>query len=140
MFPALSVSTKPVGAGQWLAWTPSLSLTNSESLDIDQFGNFAYRYSVGPLGTVDSTAVTRNQRQTTGSFDTPIKIFGFTWRNSFSYSDQTNTFPEQDLIYTPVTVNGHDTAYASTRVFAQTFNTSSTGTPASTCRVCRRAR
>ncbi len=124
IFPALSVSTKPVGAGNWLTWTPSFSLTNSESLDIDQFGNFAYRYSVGPLGTVDSTQVTRNQRATTGSFDTPIKIFGFTWRNSFAYSDQTNTFPEQDLIYTPVTVNGHDTAFASTRVFAQTFNTS----------------
>ena len=124
IFPLLSVSTKPIGAGEWFTWTPSLSLSNSESLDIDQFGNFAYRYSVGPLGAVDSSQVTRNQRQTTGSFDTPIKIFGFTWRNSFRYSDQTNTFPEQDLIYTPVTINGRDTAIASTRVFAQTFNTS----------------
>lgn len=123
VFPVLSISTKPVAAGNWLTWTPSLSASNSQSLNVDQFGNFAYQYR-NTAGVIDSTLVKRNQRATTGSFDTPIKIFGFTWRNSLRLSDQENNFPEQDLIYVPQVVNGRDTALPTYRIFSRTFNTS----------------
>ena len=120
VFPTLSLSTKPISPGRWLTWTPSLSLSNTESLNVDEFGNFAFRYA-DSLGLLDSTQVHRTQRATTGSFDTPVKIFGFTWRNSVRASDQENDFPEQDLVYTRVTA---DSAVPSQRIFARTYKTS----------------
>ncbi len=119
-FPSLSVSTKPVSAGDWLTWTPSLSVSNAENLNVDAFGNFAYRYFVSPTGGLDSTLLHRDQRNTSASFDTPITIFGFNLRNSIQYQDQYNNFPEQDLVYVKV----GDTAVAVTRTFASTFRTS----------------
>jgi hypothetical protein len=124
VFPTVSLSSRPVTIGNWFSWTPSLSATNTESLKIDEFGNFSELYAPGPLNTVDSTPVTRDQRATTGTFDTPLKIFGFTWRNSFRLSDQQNNFPEQDIVYVPTVINGRDTAIATERTFSQTFNTS----------------
>ncbi len=120
VFPTLSLSSKPVSIGKWFTWTPSFTGSNSETLNVDEFGNFGYRYA-DSLGTIDSSQVRRNQRATTASFDTPIKIFGFNWRNSFLISDQQNNFPEQDLVYTRVSA---DSAVPSERVFSQTYNTS----------------
>jgi len=118
VFPTISLSSRPVTAGSVFSWTPSFSATNTESLNIDEFGNFAYRYQPGPLGALDSTAVKRDQRSTSATFDTPIKLFNFTWRNSFHLSDQQNNFPEQDLVYAP------NTTLPTERVFSQTYNTS----------------
>jgi hypothetical protein len=123
-FPTISLSSRGVTAGHWLTWTPSFSATNTQSLNIDQFGSFAYRYQPTLTGGIDSTAVKRDQRATTASFDTPFRIFGFTWRNAFRLSDQQNNFPEQDLIYIPAVVAGRDTALPTYRVFSQTYNTS----------------
>jgi hypothetical protein len=124
VFPTLSISSKPVTAGNVFSWTPSFSATNTESLNIDEFGNFAYKYSPGSLGLIDSTAVKRDQRATSANFDTPIKLFNFTWRNSFRLSDQQNNFPEQDIVYVPAVVAGRDTALPTERIFSQTYNTS----------------
>lgn len=123
-FPTFALSSKPMSVGHWLTWTPAFSVTNTQSLNVDEFGNFAYRYAPGAFGTIDSTQVKRNQRATSGTFDTPLKIFGFTWRNSFRYSDQQNNFPEQDLVYTPAVIGGRDTAVATQRIFSETYNTS----------------
>jgi hypothetical protein len=122
-FPTLSISTKPVSAGSWLVWTPTLSVDNSENLKVDQFGNFAERYVPNDTGGIDSTRLQRNQRNTTASFSTPITIFGFNWQNSITYSDQFNNFPEQDIVYLPARVNGRDTALATTRIFSETYRT-----------------
>ncbi len=123
-FPTISLSSKPVTIGQAFTWSPSFSATNTQSLNIDQFGNFAYLYTLSPADSVDSTARSRSERATAANFDTPIKIFNFTWRNSFRLSDQYNNFPEQDIVYNPAVIDGRDTAIASTRLFAQTYNTS----------------
>jgi hypothetical protein len=123
-FPTLSVSTKPVSIGSWFVWTPTLSVDNSENLKVDEFGNFAERYVPNDTGAIDSTQLVRNQRNTTASFSTPITIFGFNWQNSFTYSDQFNNFPEQDIVYLPAKVDGRDTAIATTRTFSETYRTS----------------
>lgn len=118
-FPDLSVSTKPISAGTWLTWSPSLSVSNTQNLNVDAFGNFSQLYSIAPDGTIDSVGLHRNQRNTAASFETPITILGFSIRNSFQYSDQFNNYPEQDLVY----VKTGDTAVAVTRTFANTFRT-----------------
>jgi len=123
-FPTVSLTSKPVTAGNWLTWTPSVSATNVESLNIDQAGQFAYLYSVNLLGVVDSSAIKRDTRNTTLQFQTPIKLFGFTWHNAVSIQDQENDFPGQDIIYLPgKTSAGVDTSYAITKTFEKTYAT-----------------
>lgn len=122
-FPTVSVSTKPVSIGQWFVWTPTISIDNSENLKVDEFGDFAERYFQNDTGALDSTNVLRNERNTTASFATPFTILGFNWQNSVTYTDQFNNFPEQDIVYEPVRVDGRDTAVAVTRTFAETYRT-----------------
>ena len=76
-FPSLSITSKPITAGEWLTWTPSFTLTNTENLHIDRVGDFAFRYIPGPGGTIDSLPLDRNSRSTSMRFDTPVQIFGF---------------------------------------------------------------
>ena len=68
----------------------------------------------------------------------PIKIFSFTWRNSFQLSDQHNNFPEQDIVYNPAVVDGRDTPSRARSSHRRTTR-ASTGTRGSICRACSRA-
>ena len=122
--PNLSVSTQPINAGQWLTWTPTFSLNNAESRDIDQLGASAFRYVPRTDGGIDSVRLKRGQRNTSARFDTPIKIFGFNWRNSFSYQDAENDFPETRVVESVVSLPGGGTdTLRSQRVFARTYQT-----------------
>jgi hypothetical protein len=124
-FPTVSLTSKPVTIGKWLTWTPSLSGTNVQSLNIDQVGAQGFFYTVDLLGNVDSTTLNRSTRNTTLSFDTPIKIFNFNWRNSFQLNDKLNGFPVLDNIYVAgKTASGQDTAYAVQRTYEKAYSTS----------------
>jgi len=91
-FPNLSVSSKPVSIGQWFLWSPQLSLNNTENLNMDAA---PFIFTPGTNGApFDSAQVKASQRNTTASFQTPVRIFGFTWQNSFSLSDKQNNFPQ----------------------------------------------
>ncbi len=122
-FPTISLTSKPVAAGTWLTWSPSFSATNTQSYGLDQPGDFAYIYGVTQEGQLDSTLRNRDTRNTTASFDTPLKIFGFNWRNSFRVRDQFNNYPQTDIIYVPTTINGRDTTVQTTRVYRTTYAT-----------------
>ena len=118
-FPSLRVSSKPIELGQWMSWTPSLSITNSQSLNIDQVGDFAFRYKQTPAGIDSSERLKRNTRNSSISFDTPVEIFGFSWRNAIRITDVANDFPERRVIYP----NPRDTSVREDRVFARTYRT-----------------
>jgi hypothetical protein len=118
-FPSLNLSSQPIRVGEWLTWTPTLRLSNSERLHVDQVAEFSYRYIQRPGGGLDSVAIDRNTRNSTIGFDTPLEIFGFNWRNSFNVTDVLNDFPERRLI-----VDVNDTSITATRVFRRTFKTS----------------
>ncbi|MGH7718215.1 MAG: putative LPS assembly protein LptD, partial [Gemmatimonadaceae bacterium] len=99
-FPNFSITTKPISPAPWFVWTPQLSVSNSQGFNLDQGGGFlAFRYFLTPQGALDSTRVKRDTRNSRADFQTPIRIFGFTWRNSFSVSDVEHDFPEQRTIY-----------------------------------------
>jgi hypothetical protein len=117
-FPSLSITSKPITAGEWLTWTPSLSVTSTQNLHIDRVGDFAYRYITGSGGALDSVPLDKNARNTQIRFDTPVQLFGFDWRNSFSVSDRLNDFPEKRVV---VAVN--DTSQRETRVYKRTYLT-----------------
>ncbi len=117
-FPTLNISSKPIEVGDWLTWTPTLTMNNSESFDIDQTGEFAFRFFQGPNG-LDSTRVKRDTRNSSIQFSTPLEIFGFNWTNTFNVTDVANNFPERRLIYP----NPRDTTVKQERIFARTFQT-----------------
>jgi len=123
-FPTLSITSKPVSVGEWLTWSPSFSATNSQSYGLDQPGDFAYIYGVNQQGQLDSTLRNRDTRNSSASFDTPLKIFGFNWRNSFRVRDQFNNYPVNDLIYVPAKTHaGKDTTVGRTRTYSTSYAT-----------------
>lgn len=117
-FPSLNVTSKPITAGEWLTWTPTLAISNSQSFDIDARGDFAFRYVPRPGGGVDSVAFERNTRNSSIRFDTPVEVFGFNWRNSFNVTDRLDDFPQFRTI-----VDVNDTSVKALRVYKRTFVT-----------------
>jgi hypothetical protein len=93
-------------------------MTNTENLHIDNVGDFAFRYIPGPGGTLDSIPIDRNSRSTQMRFDTPLQIFGFSWRNSFSLTDKFNDFPSKRTV-----VDVNDTTIKDVRVYRRTYMT-----------------
>jgi hypothetical protein len=80
-FPVFSISSPTIGVTKWLDWTPTFSYQTTQQLNIDQAGEFTYRFFTNPNGLPDSTRLRRNTRQTSSGFGTPLKIAGFSWAN-----------------------------------------------------------
>jgi len=68
--------------------------------------------------------VKRSSYQSNLGFDTPIQIFGFNLRNSFTINDQQNLFPAQYTLYSPTDSSVHES-----RTFASTYHTYVDWTP-----------
>jgi len=117
-FPSISIPTVTFAPVSWLSWSPSLNVTNVENLNIDQAGEFAFRFLDRGNGVVDSVRLKRNVRNTAWSIGSPIKIAGFEWNNSFRITDQDFRAPTSIIIY-----DQDDTTKRTTRVFDRTFST-----------------
>ena len=117
-FPNFQIQVPTLQVTPWLDWTPGFNFQTDQRLNIDQVGEFTYRYIVGPDGTRDSVRLKRNTRNTTSGFSTPLKIGGFSWSNSFSLSDQ-----EIDAPATIIVIDPNDSSIRNPRVFAKTFST-----------------
>ena len=117
-FPNLSISTPTLSLRPWLEWTPTLSFNNDQRFNIDQAGEFAFRFLDRGNGVVDSVRLKRDIRNTDARFSTPVKIRGISWENSFTYRDQEFNAPASIVI-----LDQNDTSRRSTRVFARTFST-----------------
>ncbi len=86
-FPALTVSPKPLDLGSDITWSPGLSFTN----------DLASRTPLPSLllaradGGVDTLAQTGDSRTTAFTFNTPIRIGSFNWRNAIRVTDREAT-------------------------------------------------
>ena len=119
-FPSIGITSKPIKVGENFTWSPGMTISNTQSFDIDQVGDFGFRYIRDPLtNKLDSVQVRRNTRRSSISIETPVQIFGFNWRNSIRVSDVLNDFPQRRTIYTDV----NDTTSKVERVFARDFVT-----------------
>jgi hypothetical protein len=92
--PTVSINTGTLNVASWLQWTPNFSYTASQSLHIDQTGQFQYQYKTGPNGIVDSSLTKRDQYTAATSFDTPIRIFGYDLGNSFRVNERVLDYPQ----------------------------------------------
>lgn len=84
-FPSLTVSPKPFDLGRDVTWSPGLTINNETQ--------FSQPQPVLPVvvpggGGLDSLASTGRIRNSTLSFDTPLRIGGFNWRNRIAVTDR----------------------------------------------------
>jgi hypothetical protein len=116
-FPNLNLTTRTINFGENVSWTPTLSLTNSQSVRIDQGLQFGYTYGRDENGALDSTAVNASRRNTALRLETPLKIFDFNWTNSFTFEERVNDVPETRPFYRDI----RDTTTREFRVYNQTY-------------------
>jgi hypothetical protein len=117
--PNITVSTTPMGLGDWLVWTPSLSFNESATLNIDQPGLFGTRFltdTSGQLIGVDS--LKRNRYGRTMTVGSPLRLFGFDLGQNIRITDELHDYPEEDLV-----VPNADSSLQEYRVFRQTYRT-----------------
>ncbi|MDQ6872611.1 MAG: twin-arginine translocase subunit TatC [Gemmatimonadota bacterium] len=117
-FPTFSISSPTIQVTRWLDWTPTFNYQTHQDLNIDETGEFAYRFFTNATGAPDSLLRKRNARNSTSAFGTPLKIGGFSWNNSFALNST-----EVDLPLTIVVVNPEDSSKKASRVFGKSFAT-----------------
>ncbi len=117
-FPNFGIQVPTLSPTSWLDWSPGFTFNTNQRFNIDQVGEFTYRFFTNANGVADSVRLKRNTRDTQSSFQTPIRIAGFSWSNSFTMNDQ-----EIDAPATIVVIDPNDSSNKSSRVFAKTFST-----------------
>jgi hypothetical protein len=118
-FPNLSLSMPTVSPVSWFEWSsPSLTFNTDQIINSDAGSEFPFRYITGANGLRDSVRRVNNSRTTSSTFNTPIRIAGFSWSNSFTLSDKDN-----DALQTVVVHDVNDSSNNTTRVFARRFST-----------------
>ena len=120
-FPNFNLSSSPLSAGDWLVWTPRISLTNSLTLDERLSGSSGLQLVPGPGGTVDTTFVQANRRDTRVTIGTPLRILGWDWQNSFSLVDAEDDFPQLVQVVDTLSPTGF-TQRMYERTFLTTFD------------------
>ena len=118
--PTLSLTPRgAISIASWLEWNPQLSLTNSQILDMTVSDpRVGFRFTPRPGGGLDSAQIIGDQRTTTVSFQTPIRIFSFNWTNSVQINDREQNHPIAWDIVDPDHPNVRHT-----RVYARGFST-----------------
>jgi hypothetical protein len=122
--PSVSLTTSPIAIGDKFSWTPSFSFSRNDVLHMDQPGLGAYTYFTrettingSPTPKIDSTQSNRrNSSNASISFDTPVQIFGWDFRQSFRMTQQRNNFPQAFTLY-----DVNTGAVTDQRVYAATY-------------------
>jgi hypothetical protein len=117
-FPKLNITSPVIALASWLDWTPTFSFVTSQQLNMDQGSEFPYRFFTNSQGLTDSVANKHNERHTSSTFGTPVRIGGFNWTNSFSMTDNEVDAPQTWVIRDPA-----DSSVRTSRVFAKSFDT-----------------
>lgn len=116
-FPTLSLTSRPITLVDSVTWTPSVNMTTT-TVQQAPATEFTWAYAARSDGRVDSTARFQSTRNTTGSFNTPVKIHNFVWSNAFRFGDQLRDFP-QTLQYRGL----RDTSVNFSRTIARYYET-----------------
>ena len=115
-FPNLNVSSRSVAITPWLDWTPSASVSNTQSFRIDQGLQFDTVYTTD-AGVLSSHRIRAARRNTSATFETPFKIFNYQLQNSFRFTDDVQDYPQTRDVYRDV----RDSTTKETRVYNQGY-------------------
>ena len=126
-FPTLSISTSPLSLGSWLTWTPNLTYSSTQALNIDQPTNLGLLVSrvtnAAGVDTIRGDTLRRNSFNSNLAFDTPLTIFGYNIGNRVAITSMRNDFPEQQI------VTDVETGVQEQRIYAATYKTEVDWTP-----------
>lgn len=117
-FPSVSVTVPTLSPTSWFDWSPGFSFNSDQVLHNDGGAEFPFRYFTNSLGQKDSVRRDLNSRTTSSNFSTPIRIFGFTWTNTFTLNDQENDAPASVKV-----IDVNDSSHIVPTVFAKTYLT-----------------
>ncbi len=117
-FPNFSMTVPTLSPVSWFDWSPGFSVSTDQTLNSDAGAEFPYRYFTNLTGLPDSVRRVLNSRNTSSSFNTPIRIGGFTWTNSFSLTDQEIDAPALVKVR-----DVNDSSKVTPTIFAKTFST-----------------
>jgi hypothetical protein len=87
MLPSLTLSPKPLDLGRNVTWSPGLSVQNQLEGNTPQPSLLVAQ----PNGTIDTIPQVASTRTTSATLQTPLRIGGFNWNNSFALTDRTAT-------------------------------------------------
>lgn len=116
-FPNFSISTPTLSLGDRFDWTPSLNVTNQQQFKVDRNGEFAWRYR-NVAGVLDSSRLQYDARVSSLSFNTPVKVFGFSLAAGLRVADQENNNPVRIQV-----IDQNNPDVKAERMFARTFST-----------------
>jgi hypothetical protein len=128
-FPTFSMTTAPLSLGDWLVWTPNVSYSSTQRLNIDQPSPLSLLNRLGTtaagVDTIFTDTLKRNAYDSNLRFDTPLQIFGYNLGNSFSITSFRYDFPER-------TIETDSLGNVTDRIYASTYGTSVDWTPSFT--------
>ncbi|MDB4882404.1 MAG: hypothetical protein JWL95_1170 [Gemmatimonadetes bacterium] len=129
-FPTVSFSTSPLSLGSWLTWTPNISYSSTQALNIDQPSSLGLFLSpaktLAGVDTIRGDTLQRSAYTSQLSFDTPLTIFGYALGNRFQISSARNDFPERAIVADVAT------GVEQERIYSTTYKTEIDWTPSFT--------
>ena len=93
-FPNVSLTPAPVNITPSITWSPGFSYTNQQTFHQLQ----APLLVAGDSGFPDTLRFFSDNRVTTLSFQTPLRVGPWNWTNSFTANDQTNNARQEYII------------------------------------------
>ena len=117
-FPSLSITVPTLSPTSWFDWSPGFSFNSDQILHSDAGAEFPYQYITNARGQADSVRRDLSSRNTSSSFNTPIRIGGFNWTNSFTLTDQAINAPAMIKV-----IDVNDSSRIVPTIFAKTFLT-----------------
>jgi hypothetical protein len=98
--PTVSMSTTPIGLGEWLVWTPSFSFSENATLHMDTPTTFGTRAVADANGRIIRTdSLDRNNFDRTITIASPLRVFGFDVGQNVTIRERYQDYPEQILVY-----------------------------------------
>ncbi|HET9133165.1 MAG TPA: twin-arginine translocase subunit TatC [Gemmatimonadales bacterium] len=83
-FPTLAIAPNPIDFGTNVTWSPSFTLNNETQFKTP----LPTQVVVRPDGGLDTLAVTGGSRSTSIDLQTPLRLWGFNWRNAVRLTDR----------------------------------------------------
>ena len=112
--PRVSITPAPIDLASWATWSPSFSYANTQTFHSAGTPLFLPRAG----GGADTVGTTFDNRATTISIGTPLRLGRWNWTNSFSIADNRTSQPLQFVV-----PDSADSSVLHNVVYARSFET-----------------
>lgn len=117
-FPTINLTPTGVAVGSWLTWTPTFSYNNQQTFHL-HYGTLTVPSAPGDSLATDTLSQFKDERVTTISFQTPLRLGRWNWANSVNVIDTRSDQRQEFALPIP----GDTTGALHHVLFANTFDT-----------------